>query len=102
MERSERKEMGLFFILRLSLLCFLGCPFCFGVLAIEVGNKFWGVFQVFHWFPGAVTHGETFPLDQVMEFVPPALSVYLLDFFDFVLLFSIDKVQCWSGIVQPV
>ncbi len=36
------------------------------ISAIEVGDEFGGVFQVLHRFPGAVTRGETFPLDKVM------------------------------------
>ncbi len=90
------------FVFETSLLCVLRCPFRVGILAIEVGDKFGGVFQVLHRFPGAVTCGETLPLDQVMEFASLSLSAYLLYFFNFIFFFSIDKVQCWSGIVQPV
>jgi len=64
---------------------------------IEVGDKFWGVFQVLHRFPGAVTCGESFPLDQVVELAPAALSADFLYFFGLVLFFSIDKVRWRSG-----
>src|SRR6266702_8658880 len=84
------------------LLCVLRGPVCIGISAIEVGYKFWGVFQVLHGFPGTVTRGESLPLDQVMEFTPSSLSPYLLDFFDLIFFFSIDKVRHWSGIVRPV
>ena len=45
------------------LLCLLGRSFFVGVSVIEVGDKFWGVFQVLHWFPCTVACGKTFPLD---------------------------------------
>ncbi len=100
-EEDVRGMMGVF-VFETSLLYVLRCPFHVGISVIEVGDKFGGVFQVLHGFPGAVTCGKTFPLDQVMEFAPPSLSAYLLYFFDFIFFFSIDKVRCWSGIVQPV
>ncbi len=45
------------------LLCSSGRSFFIGVSAIEVGDKFWGVFQVLHGLPHTVTRGETFPLN---------------------------------------
>jgi len=87
---------------KIPLLCFLRCSLFGGILAIEVGDKFWGVFQMLHGFPCTVTRGESLPLDYVVEFAPSALSVDFLDFFGFVLLFSIDKVRWRSGKVQAV
>src|SRR6266702_1989742 len=43
------------------LLCVFGRSFFSGVSAIEVGDKFWGMFQMLHGFPGAVACGKTFP-----------------------------------------
>jgi len=51
------------FVFKGPSLYVLRCPFHIGISAIEVGDKFWGVFQMLHRFPGAVTHGETLPLD---------------------------------------
>jgi len=63
MEYEVREEkMGLF-VFQGLLLCILRCPFCIGISAIEVSKKFWGVFQVLHGFPGAVTCGKSLPLD---------------------------------------
>ena len=56
-------ENCLVVVVLLCLLCCLGHSFFFGVLAIEVGDKFWGMFQMLHRFPGAVACGETFPFD---------------------------------------
>ncbi len=50
-------------VLRGPLLCLLRCSFCIWILVIEVSDKFWGVFQVLHGFPGAVTRGESLPLN---------------------------------------
>src|SRR6266702_2668392 len=84
------------------LLCVFGRSFFSGVSAIEVGDKFWGMFQMLHGFPGTVTCGKTFPLNYVVEFAPSALSADFLYFFGFVLLFSIDKVRWRSGKVRTV
>src|SRR6266702_1157281 len=84
------------------LLCVSGRYFFSEVSEIEVGHKFWGMFQVLHRFPGTVTCGTTFPFDQVVEFAPLALSADFLYFFGFVLLFSIDKVRWRLGEVWAV
>src|SRR6266571_3368937 len=96
-----KRGMG-FSVSRGPLLCAFGGPVRVGISAIEVGYKFWGVFQMLHGFPGTVTRGESLPLDQVVELTPSSLSPYLLDFFDLIFFFSIDKVRRWSGIVRPV
>jgi len=54
---------GVYFVQRVFLLSLVGRSFGVRISAIEVGNKFRGVFQVLHGFPGAVTRGETLPLD---------------------------------------
>src|SRR6266702_570015 len=61
-------ERGMFFFFFLLsslalLLCVFGRSFFSGVSAIEVGDKFWGMFQMLHGFPGAITCGKTFPLN---------------------------------------
>ncbi len=61
--RERGKEDCLVGVVSVRLLCSLGRSFFVGVSAIEVGDKFWGVFQMLHRFPGAVTRGETLPLD---------------------------------------
>src|SRR6266702_3446924 len=96
------KGDGVWFVSRALLLSLVGRSFGIWVSAVEVGDKFRGVFQMLHGFPGAVTRGETLPLDKVMQFTPPSLPAYLLYFFDLVLFFSIDKVWCRSGIIRPV
>jgi len=58
-----RRSDGGYVALRVLLLSLVGRSFGIRISAIEVGNKFGGVFQVFHRFPGAVTRGETPPLD---------------------------------------
>jgi len=63
MEVEGGKGDGVWFVLKVPLLSFVGRSFGVGVSAIEVGNKFRGVFQVLHRFPGAVTRGETLPFD---------------------------------------
>src|SRR6266702_8573024 len=100
--RGNGKRDRLFAAASVRLLCLFGRSFFVGVSAIEVGDKFWGVFQMLHRFPGAVARGETFPLYQVMEFAPSALSADFLYFLGFVLLFSIDKVRWRSGEVRAV
>jgi len=57
-----RSDEG-YFALKVLLLSSVGRSFGVRISAIEVGDKFGGVFQVLHRFPGAVTRGETFPLD---------------------------------------
>src|SRR6266702_7629801 len=99
---EEERGDGVWFVSKVLLLSLVGRSFGIRISAIEIGDKFGGVFQVLHRFPGAVARGETFPLDKVVQFTPPSLSAHLLYFFDFVLLFSIDKVWCRSGIVRPV
>src|SRR6266702_3788453 len=88
--------------LKARLLFLFGRSFLVGVSAIEVGDKFWGVFQVLHGLPRTVTRGESFPLDEIVELAPSALSVDFLYFFGFVLFFSIDKVRWRSGKVRAV
>src|SRR6266702_3120410 len=53
------KVDGFFLLVLARLLCAFGRSFFVGVSAIEVGDKFWGVFQMLHGFPGTVTRGET-------------------------------------------
>src|SRR6266702_5700905 len=57
---------GVWFVSKVFLLSSVGRSFGVWISAIEVGNKFGGVFQMFHGFPGAVTRGETLPLDKVV------------------------------------
>src|SRR6266702_3572338 len=101
---EERKWGGncLIVVVLLLLLCCLGRSFFLRISAIEVGDKFWGVFQMLHRFPGAVARGESFPLDQVVEFTSSALSADFLHFFGFVFFFSIDKVRWRSGEIRAV
>ncbi len=54
---------GVWFVLRVLLLSLVGRSFGIWISAVEVGDKFGGVFQVLHGFPGAVARGETLPLD---------------------------------------
>src|SRR6266702_4938446 len=57
---------GVWFVSKVLLLSWVGHSFGVWISAVEVGNKFGGVFQVLHGFPGAVTRGETLPLDKVV------------------------------------
>ncbi len=94
--------MIVFLLVLAHLLCVLGRSFFVGVSAIEVGDKFWGVFQMLHGFPCTVARGESLPLDEVMKLAPSALSADFLYFFGFILLFSIDQVRWGSGKVWAV
>jgi len=62
-EGDECEGDGVWFVLRVLLLSLFGRSFGIWISVVEVGNKFGGVFQMLHGFPGAVTRGETLPLD---------------------------------------
>src|SRR6266702_3193504 len=97
-----RERLIVFLLVLARLLCAFGRSFFVGVSAIEVGDKFWGVFQMLHGLPRTVARGESLPLDKVMKLAPSALSADFLYFFGFVLLFSIDTVRWRSGEVRAV
>src|SRR6266702_7373579 len=60
---GEEEEGGMFcWRCSVRLLYPFGRSLFVGVPAIEVGDKFWSMFQMLHGFPGAVTCGKTFPL----------------------------------------
>ncbi len=71
---------------------------CCGVVMLD---KFRGMHLV-SWLPCVVTFGVPFPFDEVLKpFRSSELSV--CDYsFDFVFLFSINKVRRWSGEVWAV
>ncbi len=59
-------------------------------------DKFRGM-NLVSWFPCIVAFGVSFPFDEILEsFQSPELSV-CDDSFDFIFLFSVDKVRRWSG-----
>jgi hypothetical protein len=49
--------------------------------------------DVFNGLPGVVAFGVPLPLDQVLEFSPPAMTAMVSNRLDFVLLSIIDKVR---------
>ena len=58
--------------------------------------------DVFDGFPGVVAFGVPFPLDQVLELSPPAVTAMVSNRLDFVLLSIIDKVRWGSREVLSV
>src|SRR6266702_1966610 len=60
--RGNGKRDCSFAAASVRLLCLFGRSFLVGVSAIEVGDKFWGVFQMLHGFPRTVARGESLPL----------------------------------------
>ncbi len=71
---------------------------CCGLVTLD---KFRGM-DVVSWFPCVVTFRVSLPFDEVLKsFRSSELSV-CDDSFDFVFLFSIDKVRRWSGEVWAV
>src|SRR6266702_7011484 len=84
--RGKEEEAGMFcWRCSVRLLCPFGRSLFVGVSAIEVGDKFWSMFQMLHGFPGAVTCGKTFQLHWVGEFGPLIFLADFLYFFGFVL-----------------
>ena len=61
----------------------------------------WGL-DVFNGLPGVVAFGVPFPLDQVLELPPPAVTAMVSNRLDFVLFSIIDKVRWGSREVLPV
>jgi hypothetical protein len=61
----------------------------------------WGL-DVFDGLPGVVAFGVPFPLDQILELSPPAVTAMVSNRLDFVLLPIIDKVRWGSREVLPV
>ena len=59
-----------------------------------------GVVEVFLWFPGIVSGGKPFPFDK--EGVASSLLPVGDYGFDFVLMFTFDKVRWWSCVVGSV
>ena len=61
----------------------------------------WGL-DVINGLPGVVAFGVSFPLDQILELSPPAMTAMVSNRLDFVLLPIIDKVRWGSQEVLPV
>ena len=57
---------------------------------------------MFDGLPGVVAFGVPFPLDQVLELSPPAVTAMVSNRLDFVLLSIIDKVRWGPREVLPV
>ena len=56
-----------------------------------------GVVEVFLWFPGIVSGGRSFPFDK--EGVASSLLLVGHYGFNFVLVFSFDKVRRWGCVI---
>jgi hypothetical protein len=54
------------------------------------------------WLPGVVAGGIAFPFDQILQSLPAAMVVVLLDALDLKLLFSINQFWWWLCVVRPV
>ena len=82
--------------------CASPCPFILErVLSVIGFNDSWSV-NLVSWFPGVIRFRVSLPFDEVLEGSGPA-GVSMIDhFFDFVFLFTFDKVRGWPGIVGPV
>jgi hypothetical protein len=61
----------------------------------------WGL-DVLNGLPGVVAFGVPFPLDQVLELSPPAVTSMVSNRLDFILLPIIDKVRWGSREVFSV
>jgi hypothetical protein len=61
----------------------------------------WSLY-VFNGFPGVIAFGVPFPLDQILELSPPAVTAMVPNRLDFVLFSIIDKVRWGSREVLPV
>ena len=64
-------------------------------------DKFRGM-NLISWFPCVVTVGVSLPFNEVLELFRLSELSVCDDSFDFVFLFSIDKVRRWSGEVWTV
>ncbi len=72
-----------------------------GCCCLIMLDKFRGM-DLVSWFPCVVTFGVSLPFDEILKsFRSPELSVCNYSF-DFVFLFSIDKVRRGSGEVWTV
>ena len=49
------------------------------------------------WFPYIIAFGISLPFDEVLESFGSSILSVCDDSFDFVFLFSVDKVRRWSG-----
>ena len=67
----------------------------------ELCYQLWSVYTCCG-FPGVVTCGISFPLDQVMDLASSALWFLIQDLFYFIFWFSIDKVRWRSGNVMSL
>ena len=56
-----------------------------------------GIVEVFLWFPGIVSGGKSFPLDE--EYVASSLLLVGDYGFNFVLMFTFDKVRGWCCVI---
>ena len=63
---------------------------------MEVGDEFFGLFQVYCWEPFIARVGPAFELDKVGEVASPELGVE--DPFHFILLASINDVWARAGV----
>jgi len=66
-----------------------------GVTPMVFSEQLWGL-DMFNGLPGVIAFGVPFPLDQILEFSPPAVTAMVSNRLDFVLLSIIDKVR-WGS-----
>ena len=71
------------------------------VALMILSEYLWGL-DVFNRLPGVVAFGVPFPLDQILELSPPAVTAVVLNRLNLVLLLIIDKVRWGSRVVLPV
>jgi hypothetical protein len=93
-EETESFDVVLSLLLSLSLVCLY---LVFFVLLDQVFCLYF-----FCRFPGIVTCGISFPLDQVVYLVPSSFLFHVQYLFYFVFFFAIDQIWWWSGKVRAV
>ena len=68
------------------------------VVSFFIGfQESFGIVEVFLRFPGIVTSGKTFPLDE--EYVASSLLLVGDCGFNFVLMFTFNKVRGWCCVI---
>ena len=86
----------------MSLLGRRGRSYMFQRAPSMVLSKYSRGLDMFDGLPGVVAFGVPFPLDQILELSPPAVTAMVSNRLDFVLLLIINKVRWGSREVLPI
>ncbi len=66
---------------------------CCGLIMLD---KFRGM-NLISWFPCVVAFRVSLPFNEILKFLRSSKLSVCDDLFDFIFIFSIDKVRWWSG-----